>query len=88
MNTSAEALKQLEAALTNAKQAAKTIEDLITAHDYQDVAHLTASAAVRLLEATAAFMRSSDEEALGAMESADDYLDEVYGIIEGDLDDE
>lgn len=88
MNTSAEALKQLEAALANAKQAAKTIEDLITAHDYQDVAHLTTNSAVKLLEAATAFMRSSDEEALEAMESADDYLDEVYGIIEGDLEDE
>jgi hypothetical protein len=33
-------------------------------------------------------MQSQDETALAALESADDLLDSVYDIIEGDLDEE
>ena len=42
MNTSNEAIRQLEDALMNARQSVKTIDDLIVVHEYQDVASLIA----------------------------------------------
>ena len=86
MNTSAEAVTLLQQALETTRSAAETIDNLIAVHDYQDVAGLVTLAAAALLESAALLMQSQDEAALGALESADDLLDAVYDIIEGDLD--
>lgn len=88
MNTAAEASRLLQQALDSSQQAEKTIDDLMTVHDYQDVALLVTQAANNLLEAAKAFMNSKDEPALDFMEAADDLLDEIYKIIDGDLDEE
>src|SRR5690606_32222642 len=66
MNTSAEAVKLLEQALTTTRSAAGTIEDLIAPHDYQDVAMLISQAAAALLESASLLMQSQDEAALEA----------------------
>ena len=86
MNTSAEAVKLLEQALTTTRSAAGTIEDLIAPHDYQDVAMLISQAAAALLQSASLLMQSQDEAALEALENADDLLDAVYDIIDSDLD--
>ena len=88
MNTSTEALRQLQQALTSAREAAQVINDLIVEHEYQDVAALVTQAAASLLESAALLMQLQDEPALAALEQADDLLDEVYGIIDGETDDE
>ena len=88
MNTSAEAISLLEQALATAHSAENTIENLVATHDYQDVASLVTQAAVALLESASLLMKSQDEAALDMLESADDLLDAVYGIIEADLDEE
>jgi hypothetical protein len=88
MNTSTEAVKLLQQALTTTRTAADTIDNLIADHDYQDVAGLVTQAAAALLDAAALLMQSQDEAALAALEHADDFLDAVYDIIEADLDDE
>ena len=88
MNTSSEAVKQLEDALKSAKSAASVIDDLIASHDYQDVAGLTAQAAAALLNATLHFMKNDDESAFTAMEQGEDFIDAVYRIIEGDVEDD
>ncbi|MBL8165030.1 MAG: hypothetical protein JNJ61_23810, partial [Anaerolineae bacterium] len=84
MNTSAEATKQLQQALVSTREAAKIIENLIVAHDYQDVAGLVAQAAAELLETAAALMQSQDEPALTHLEQADDLLDAVWDIIDAE----
>jgi hypothetical protein len=86
MNTSAEVVTLLQQALDSSRRAAEAIDDLIAVHDYQDVAGLVTLAAGALLEAAALLMQSQDEAALEALENADDLLDAVYDIIEGDLD--
>jgi hypothetical protein len=88
MNTSSEAVKQLEASLASARQAKDTIENLIAEHDYQDVAQLVAQAAVEMLTCAKLLMEKADEAAFDAMDKAEDLLDQVYAIIEGELDDE
>jgi uncharacterized membrane-anchored protein YhcB (DUF1043 family) len=88
MNTTAEAIRTLESAQQHAATAAEMIENLIAAHDYQDVALLVAQAATRLLEATMLLMKSDDMGALATLESADDLLDAVYDIIEADLEED
>ncbi len=88
MNTSTEATNQLEQALSTTRQAVAVIDNLIADHEYQDVASLVAQAAAKLLEAAAALMRSDDETGLSALEGADDLLDAVYDIIDGETDDE
>jgi hypothetical protein len=88
MNTSDTAIKQLQQAMTTTEQAVNTINNLIAAHDYQDVASLVAQAAGALLEAATLLMQSQDEAALDALENADDLIESVYNIIEGELDDE
>jgi hypothetical protein len=88
MNTSTEAIRLLQQALTTARQAADTIEDLIAEHEYQDVAGLVTHAAAALLESAALLMQKEDETALQALEHADDLLDAVYDIIDADLDEE
>ena len=87
MNTSDSAIQQLQQALTAAQQATDTIDNLIAAHDYQDVASLVAQAASTLLEAARLLMESQDEAALDALENADDLIESVYNIIDGDLED-
>jgi hypothetical protein len=86
MNTTAEAVKLLQQALTTTQAAAGTIESLIAPHDYQDVAALISQAAAALLESASLLMQSQDEAALEALENADDLLDAVYDIIDSDLD--
>lgn len=88
MNTSAEAITQLEQALGTTRSAENTIENLIVVHDYQDVAQLVTQAAVALLESATLLMQSQDEVALDRLENADDLLDAVYSIIEADLNEE
>jgi hypothetical protein len=88
MNTSSEAIKTLEQARTNAEAAAQIINNLIAEHDYQDVALLVANAASALLTAATHLMQSDDVEAFVALERADDYLDSVYDIIDGETDED
>jgi hypothetical protein len=83
MNTSTEALRLLQEARGKAEAAAQVISDLIVAHDYQDVAALVTQAAVALLDAAEELMKSQDER-----ERADDLLDAVYDIIDGETDEE
>ena len=87
MNTSAEAIKQLQQALSTTRDAEQTINNLVANHNYQDVAGLVTQAAAALLESAALLMQSDDEAALDAIEIADDLLNSVYGIIDADLDD-
>lgn len=87
MNTSSQAVQQLQQAMTTTRQAASTIENLIAEHDYQDVAGLVTLAAAALLESAAYLMQGQDEAALESLEDADDLLDAVYDIIESDLGD-
>ncbi|MBZ0285356.1 MAG: hypothetical protein K8L97_31775 [Anaerolineae bacterium] len=88
MNTSAEAIRLLQEALTDAQAATKVIDDLIVEHQYQDVALLVAHAAATLLQSATLLMQSKDEDALTALEQADDFLDEVYAIIDGETDED
>lgn len=88
INTSGEASKRLEQALATTKEAIQVIDNLIADHEYQDVASLVAQAAAKLLEAAGALMQSDDEAGITALESADDLLDAVYDIIDGETDEE
>jgi hypothetical protein len=88
MNTSTEAIRQLEQALENARQGVKTIDNLIIEHDYQDVASLLAQSAAALLESAAALMKNEDEPALEHLSRADDLLDAVWNIIDSEVDDD
>lgn len=88
INTSGEASKRLEQALTTTKEAIQVIDNLIADHEYQDVASLVAQAAAKLLEAAGALMQSDDEAGITALEGADDLLDAVYDIIDGETDEE
>lgn len=86
--TSNEAIAQLEAAAAQAHKAAQTIDNLLAAHDYQDVAALVARAGKALLDASAAFMRNDDAAAFTAIETSEDLLDALYDIVDGELDEE
>ena len=86
--TSNEAVNQLETASQQAHKAALTIDNLLAAHDYQDVAGIAARAGQALLEAAAAFMKSDDEAAFQSIDSAEDLLSALYDIVGGELDDE
>lgn len=88
MNTSAEAVQLLQEALAKTKAATGVINDLIVAHDYQDVAGLISQAGAALLESAALLMQSDDEAALDAMEKADDLLDTAWSIIDRETDEE
>ena len=88
MSTSADVIKLLQEALTTARRAESSIDDLIAVHDYQDVAQLITQAAEALLESAALLMQSEDEAALDLLENAEDLIDSVYGVIESDLDDD
>ena len=88
INTSGEATKRLEQALATTREAVSIIDNLIADHEYQDVASLVTQAAGKLLEAAASLMQSKDEDGIGALESADDLLDAVYDIIDGETDED
>lgn len=87
MNTSSEAIKRLGEALKTTNESKDIIENLIVAHDYQDVAKLVTEAAAELLEAATLLMQSEGDAAFNKMELAEDLLDSVYRIIDGELDD-
>lgn len=88
MQTSAEAINQLTDSLNAAKKAADTIENLIATHDYQDVAMLVTLAATKMLESATLMMQKDPEAALDALDSADDFVEEVFKIINEDTDEE
>jgi multidrug resistance efflux pump len=88
MNTSSRVTELLQQSLTSAREAERTVTDLIAAHDYQDVATLVTQAAVALLESAALLMQSEAEAAFDQMERAEDLLDSVYGIIDGEIDED
>ncbi len=88
INTSGEATKRLEQSLVTTREAVSIIDNLIADHEYKDVASLVAQAAGKLLEAAAALMQSNDEAGISALESADDLLDAVYDIIDGETDED
>lgn len=88
MNTSAEAILRLQNALEHTQAAVRIINDLIVEHEYQDVAELVAKAGASLLQSAMLLMQSKDEAALDAIEQADDLLDAVYAIIDGETDED
>ena len=88
MNTTTRATELLGQALQTTRDAERIVNDLIVAHDYQDVALLVTQAAAELLESALLLMQSQGEAAFDAMEKAEDLLDSVYDIINGELDDE
>ncbi len=87
MNTSSHANELLRQALATTREAESVVNDLLVAHDYQDVAILVTQAAVALLESAALLMDSQGEAAFDQIEIAEDLLDSVYTIIDGELDD-
>lgn len=88
MNTSTEAIKRLQEALATTQDATNIIDNLLATHNYQDVASLLAKAAQKLIEASTKLMESEDEAALDALDLAEDYIDEFYDILDGDLADD
>ncbi len=88
MNTSAEAVKQLQDALDAAQRATDVIDNLLVEHDFQDVASVTTQAAAALLSAAIALMQSRDEDAMEMFDAVEDLMEAVYNIIDAELDDE
>ncbi|MEQ8673857.1 MAG: hypothetical protein RLP44_12655 [Aggregatilineales bacterium] len=88
MNTSTEAVKQLQDALDAAQRATDVIDNLLAEHDYQDVASLTAQAAASLLSSAIALMQSQDESAMEFFDITEDLMEAVYNIIDGEIDDD
>lgn len=88
MSTSQNVIQTLEQASITTRTAIKQIDDLIVEHDYQDVATLIAQAAEALLDAASQLMQSKDEMALETLDRADELLESVYAIIDGDVDDD
>jgi hypothetical protein len=88
MNTSSETINKLQKALEASNEAKTVIDNLIAAHDYQDVASLVTEAAATLLEAAISLMESQDEIALDKVEAAEDLLDSAYKIIDGEIDED
>lgn len=88
MHTSTEAAQILQDALARTRSAIDVINNLAIEHEYQDVAVLIAQAGAALLDSAALLMESNDEDALNALDHAEDLLDEVYKIIDGETDDE
>ena len=88
MNTSNEAVKRLQEAIKAAKGAGEVVENLVAEHDYQDVAGLITQAAAALLECASLLMQNEDESALDSLDHAEDLLDAVYAIIDGEVDEE
>ncbi len=88
MRTSTEVVQMLQEALARTKSATQALNDLAIEHEYQDVAALVIQASAALLEAASLLLESHDEDALDALETADDLLDEVYKIIDGETDED
>jgi hypothetical protein len=88
MNTSAKAIELLQIALTNTQSATAVIGDLLVEHEYQDVASLVTQASAALLESAILLMQFKDDFAVEKMEQAENLLDSVYGIIDGETDDD
>jgi hypothetical protein len=88
MNTTSHAVQLLEDAIGKAREARTVIDDLIVEHEYQDVATLLAQAGAALLQASTHLMRSDDEDALSELENAEELLDSVYAIIDGETDED
>lgn len=88
MHTSTEAAQLLQEALAKTRAAAQVINNLVIEHEYQDVAVLVAQAGAALMEAAMLLLESKDEEALDSIEQADDLLDAVYKIIDGEIDED
>jgi hypothetical protein len=88
MNTSAQAIQLLQIALTNTQSATTVIGDLVVEHEYQDVASLITEASAALLETAILLMQSKDDSAMHKLEQAENMLDAVYVIIDGETDDE
>lgn len=88
MNTSSEALRLLNQALADTRQAGAVIDDLFAPHDYQDVAALVVKASAALLESTVRLLESNPDAALDALEAADDLLDAVYDVIDSETDED
>jgi hypothetical protein len=88
MNTSTRANELLQHALKSTREAAGVIDNLIANHDYQDVASLVTQAGVALLEAATLLMDSDGDAAIEQMERAEDLLDSVYAIIDGEIDED
>ena len=86
MSVSTDAIKLLQQAQTSANDANRAIEDLVVEHDYQDVAMLITQAASALLESASLLMQLQDEAALDHLEAAEDLIDSVYEIIDGETD--
>ncbi len=86
MNTAPQALIHLQQAASAAAEAQSVINDLIVAHDYQDVASLVTEAAAALLAAASKLLTMEDEPAIELIERCEDLIDQVYEIIESDLD--
>lgn len=88
MNTTSRASELLQQALASAREAEGVVNDLIAAHDYQDVARLVTQAASALLESAALLIQSEGEAAFDQIEHAEDLLDTVYNIIESEMDED
>ena len=88
MNTSTEAIHRLENARQAVLSAQDVLENLIAAHDYQDVAVLLTRSAATLLESITLLMQMKDEDALNTLDNAEDLLDAVWEIIEGEIEEE
>lgn len=88
MHTSSEAIQLLQEALAKTRAATQVINNLVIEHEYQDVAVLVAQAGAALMEAAVLLLESNDEAALDALEQADDMLDSVYKIIDGEVDED
>ncbi len=88
MKASAQAIQLLQTALSNTQSATVVIEGLVVEHEYQDVASLITQASAALLEMAILLMESKDGPALHKLEQAEEMLDTVYTIIDGETDDE
>lgn len=88
MNTSAEASRLIEQALATTRESTRVIQNLMVAHDYQDVAALVTQAAAALLQSASQLMQMQDEAALASLADADDLLDAVYDIIDAETDED
>lgn len=88
MHTSTEAAQLLQDALAKTRAATNVINNLVIEHEYQDVAILVTQAGEALINAAVLLLNSNDEAALDALEQADDLLDSVYKIIDGEVDED
>lgn len=88
MNTSAEAARLIDQALATTRESTRVIQNLVAAHDYQDIAALVTQAAAALLQSASQLMQMQDEAALASLADADDLLDAVYDIIDAETDED